>query len=144
MNQGAIVFYTALNNDPWYGDLACWGGYYHANNVRKIVIPGVASASAHASTHGWQFTPHFAISHKSYRTERFVIEPFEMLDWVACWEKGFQERGAGILNMGQKSRFCSLLRNELGVRFHETLNYSWGTVRFLEKSSYVSLSLLVK
>jgi uncharacterized protein with beta-barrel porin domain len=136
INQGALVLYGAWNEPEWYVDWALWGGYYHAHNVRNVNLPGIPGGSAASSTHGWQLTPHFEIGY-DYEDSWFCIEPFDMIDWVACWENGFEEHGAGMLDMGQKDRFCSLLRNELGVRFIETLTYDWGVVAFREKGSYV-------
>lgn len=136
INQGALVLYSAWNEPEWYVNWALWGGYYHAHNVRNIDLPGIPSGSAASSTHGWQLTPHFEIGY-DYEDNWFCVEPFDMIDWVACWENGFEEHGAGMLDMGQKDRFCSLLRNELGVRFVETLVYDWGAVAFREKGSYV-------
>jgi len=138
INQAALMFYGAwVESKPkWYVNWALWGGYYHANNVREINLPGIVGGSAISSTNGWQLTPHFEVGY-DYEDNWFCVEPFDMIDWVACWERGFQEHGAGSLNMGQKGRFCSLLRNELGVRFNETLTYDWGTVTFREKGSYV-------
>jgi uncharacterized protein with beta-barrel porin domain len=38
--------------------------------------------------------------------------------------------------MGQKGRFCSLVRGETGIRFHEIAEISWGRIVFSEKASY--------
>ena len=59
-----------------------------------------------------------------------------MADWVANWEDGFNEHGAGDLNMGQEDRFCSLVRGEAGFRFHEIAQFQWGCLVFREKGSY--------
>ena len=45
-------------------------------------------------------------------------------------------KGAKSLNMGQKSRFCSLIRAEGGLRFHEIAQFDWGKLVFREKASY--------
>lgn len=140
VNQGFLTVYGTLNADQWYFDLGVWGGYYHANNYRKISFPGV-KATARSDTHGWQVAPHFEVGYDGFwiengRLDWFGIEPFLMADWVANWEKGFHEHGAGDLNMGQKGRFCSLIRTETGVRFHQITEYDWGRLVFREKTSY--------
>jgi uncharacterized protein with beta-barrel porin domain len=117
-------------------DLALWGGLYHTDNSRNIVLPGIGSARASSDTNGWQLTPHFAVGY-TYMTDWVTIEPFEMLDWVVSWEQGFTEHGAGVLNMKQKGRTAALCRNEVGLRFDETLSIRWGMVTFHEKTSYV-------
>jgi Autotransporter beta-domain len=139
INQGAIVFYSEWTYHDYYFNMELWGSGYHTKNVRKINLPGVIGGSALSSTNGWQLTPHLEIGY-DYKNDCWhswlCIEPFTIIDWVANWEQGFHEHGAGKLNMGQKGRFCSLLRNEWGVRFYETLSYDWGTVTFREKGSY--------
>ncbi len=132
INQGALVCYAAWSVSDWYFDLGVWGGMYHARNIRAIVLPGIASANATASTNGWQLTPHFEVGY-DYKDHWFTIEPFDMLDWVVNWEESFHEHGAGVLNIGQEGRTCALLRNEVGVRFNETLSYGWGNCYFPRK-----------
>jgi uncharacterized protein with beta-barrel porin domain len=140
VNQGLLTVYSTLHADQWYFDLGLWGGYYHANNQRKISFPGV-KATAKSDTHGWQLAPHFEVGYDGFNFPEcgckwFGIEPFLMADWVANWEKGFKEHGAGSLDMGQKGRFCSLLRGETGVRFDEIVRFDWGQMVFREKVSY--------
>ncbi len=135
IDQGAVVFYAAWEQRDYYFNMELWGSGYHAKNVREINLPGVIGGSAISSTNGWQCTPHLEVGY-DYKDNWLCVEPFMMLDWVANWERGFQEHGAGKLNMGQKGRFCSLLRTEWGLRFNETLSYDWGTATFREKGSY--------
>jgi autotransporter-like protein len=135
IDQGALMFYAAWEHRDYYFNMELWGSGYHAKNVRVINLPGVVPGSAVSSTNGWQLTPHLEVGY-DYKDDWLCIEPFTVIDWVACWEQGFQEHGAGKLNMGQKGRFCSLLRNEWGLRFNETLSYEWGVLTFREKGSY--------
>lgn len=136
INQGALTAYGAWDARNWYVDLGLWLGLYHANNVRNVALFGIPAGAATSSTNGWQLTPHLEFGYE-HNMDWLRIEPFEMIDWVACWENGFEEHGVGRLNMGQRGRFCSLLRNELGFRFQETLAYDWGSLTLREKSSYV-------
>lgn len=140
LNQGFLIVYGTLNAAQCYFDLGLWGGYYHSNNQRKISFSGV-DATAQSETHGWQAAPHFEVGYDGFWIEGcspkwFGIEPFLMADWVANWESGFQEHGAGSLDMGQKGRFCSLLRGESGLRFHEIVEFGWGRLVIREKGSY--------
>ncbi len=140
VNQGFLTAYGTVNASEWYFDLGIWGGYYHTNNHRNIAFPGV-KATAKSDTHGWQLAPHFEVGYDGFRLNKcdvkwFGVEPFLQGDWVANWEHGLRERGAGNLNMGQKGRFCSLVRGETGIRFHEIAEISWGRIVFSEKASY--------
>jgi len=134
IDQGDLFCYGTFTAGQWYFDTAFWGGYYHAKNVRKIHFKGFAN-SATMKTDGWQFTPHLEVGYEQ-QLGWFGIEPFAQCDWVNCWEKGANESGAGILNMGQNGRYCSLLRSETGVHFEEILTYGWGTLTLMEKGSY--------
>ncbi len=134
VEQGALAFYGMCIPSEWYFDFGLWGGLYRTHNDRNISFPDI-SGTAVSDTHGWQLTPHFEIGY-DYVNKWFSIEPFAMIDWVICWEKGFEEFGAGLLNMGQEDRSCSLLRNELGFRFNEVLSYCWGSLVLREKGAY--------
>jgi uncharacterized protein with beta-barrel porin domain len=135
INQGAAGFYTELEVAEWWFDLGLWGGMYHTDNVRNVNLPGVAGGSAKASINGWQLSPHLELG-CDFDQNWLRIEPFEMMDWVVSWERGFHEHGAGILNMGQDGRTSALLRNEIGIRLIETIFYGWGTLSLREKASY--------
>ncbi len=140
VQQGLLTVYGTLNASNWYFDLGLWGGYYHIDNSRKISFP-FFKATARSDTNGWQLAPHFEVGYDAIwlnccGVEWFGLEPFLMADWVANWEKGFKEHGAGLLNMGQKGRFASLVRGETGLRIHETAIFDWGRMIFTEKVSY--------
>jgi outer membrane autotransporter protein len=47
---------------------------------------------------------------------RFVVEPSGWLDWTELDLDGFEEEGAGALNLAVSQRRVSSLRSELGVR----------------------------
>jgi uncharacterized protein with beta-barrel porin domain len=140
VNQGLLTVYGTLTASDWYFDLGLWGGYYHSDNQRNISFPGF-SATAKSDTHGWQLAPHFEVGYDGLNFPEcgckwFSIEPFFMGDWVANWQKGFKEHGAGMLNMGQKGNFSSLVRGETGLRFYEVAEFNWGKLVFEEKASY--------
>jgi uncharacterized protein with beta-barrel porin domain len=130
VDQGFLTLYgTNLQVAMWYFDLAIWGGYYHSDNYRKISFPG------------WQLAPHIEAGYDGFYWQDcgihwFGIEPFVMGDWVGNWEHGFSEQGADGFNMGQKGRFCSLLRTEMGLRFHEVVEFDCGRLLLREKGSY--------
>jgi len=134
INQGYLTAYSAFRSGFWAIDLSLWGGYYASNNERNIRFTGV-DETAKADIRGWQLAPHVECA-RTWGRNRLRVEPFVMLDWVANWERGFKEHGAGSFNMGQKKRFCSLLRSEIGLRFDERIEWSWGSLTLLEKGSY--------
>jgi len=140
VDQGYLTVYGTLHATKWYSDLGLWGGYYHADNHRKISFPGF-NATAKSSIHGWQLAPHIEVGYQNVISNPclakvFGIDPFLMGDWVANWEHGFREHGASPLNAKQNGRFCSLFRGETGLRFYETVCIDWGQIIFEEKASY--------
>ncbi|MEN9343456.1 MAG: hypothetical protein RLZZ453_243 [Chlamydiota bacterium] len=140
VNQGAINIYGEIICGKWYVDLSAFGGYYASANVRHIVLPGV-DENARATIHGWQLAPHFEVGYEGFLSKGMHsgwrgIEPFFLGDWIVDWEAGFQEKGAGIYDMGQKRRFCSLVRGEIGLRLEQAVIFNAGHLCFTEKGSY--------
>lgn len=141
VDQGAIVLYGTLSRKKWYCDVASWGGYYHLHNIRKIHFPGF-SGRPKSKTNGWQLAPHLELGYGYFKPNSLKrsswagFEPFTMLDWVSTWEHGLKERGTGVLDFGQKGRWCSLLRSESGIRFNEMFYWCWGRLIVREKVSY--------
>jgi len=138
VNQGFLTLYGTLNASKWYFDLGIWGGYYNTFNQRKIAG---RDATAKSNTSGWQMAPHFEVGYDGYwecegDLNWFGMEPFLSGDWVANWEHGLRERGAGSFDMRQKGRFCSEVRAETGLRFYQIAQCTWGRVVFREKISY--------
>lgn len=140
INQGFVTLYGTSKAAEWHFDLGIWGGYYASRNQRRIAFSGL-DKTAHADIKGWQLAPHLEVGYEGFWQDSgcvkwFGMEPFLTGDWVANWEKDFQEYGAENYNMGQDKRFCSLLRAEAGLRLHETLHCNWGRLVFSEKASY--------
>lgn len=140
LNQGLLGFYGMIHATDWYVDLGLTGGYYHTSNLRNMPFT-VGFFQASSTTHGWQLAPHAEIGYEGYLTrvckkQWFGVGPFILGDWVANWEHGLSEHGAGVLNMHQNGRFCSLFRGEVGLRLHEVIKYGWGDLVFQEKGSY--------
>jgi len=141
VNQGFVTLYTMLMAGHWYADMSVWGGYYSSANVRKIIFPSV-DEKAKATIAGWQTAVHLEMGYDRITPSNsgmdwLSLEPFASGDWVGNWEGSFHEHGAKNLNMGQNSRFASILRVESGLRFHEIVRFNSGNkLIFCEKGSY--------
>jgi uncharacterized protein with beta-barrel porin domain len=90
---------------------------------------------------GYQVIPSIEFGYHRFAFDRCEsprcgVAPFLLVDWVANWEHKLKERGAAPFNMGQKSRFSSLLHAEAGLRCHETIKWKKGTVVVREKFAY--------
>jgi outer membrane autotransporter protein len=140
INQGYLTVFGEVIAQDWYIDLALWGGYFASRNVRNIRLPFV-NETAKATIRGWQLTPHFEVGYdgflsKTDQNKWLGVEPFLLADWVAVWQRGYKESGAGSFDMGENSKFCSLFRGETGLRLLQVAHMSWGQIFFTEKGSY--------
>lgn len=140
INQGYLTVYSEFVASDWYFDLALWGGYYSSANERHITYSDI-DETARATIQGWQLTPHFEVGYDGWlggvsQSDWLGVEPFLLIDWVADWERSFSEKGAGVYNMGQEGRFCSLFRGETGIRLQQVIQGEWGRLFFTEKGSY--------
>ena len=140
LNQGYLTAYGTVARDNWYLDLALWGGYYSANNRRRISFPGV-DETARSRIQGWQIAPHIEAGYCGFKWKKchadwFNSDAFVMGDFVVNSEGSFKERGANEFDMGQKKRSCSFFRGETGLRFYEVLECNWGSLVLKEKGSY--------
>ena len=136
INQSMAVLYGELTLSHFYLNMGLWGGYYHIDQERHIAFSGVKE-TALSSPHGWQALPHLEMG-GDFKWVSFTLEPFAMFDWANSWEKSFTEHGAPHFNASQPNHYSSMLRSEAGVRFYEKLLYSWGSLTFVEKGSYVN------
>jgi len=140
VEQGLVFFYGTTHAQNWYFDLGLAGGFYRGLSVRKISFPGV-NETAKSHPQGWQVAPSLEVGYHRFDLQhcvgaKFGASPFVLVDWVANWEQKLREKGAGELNMGQASRFCSLLHGEAGFRLYETAQWKRGKVVFREKLAY--------
>lgn len=135
VNQEYALLYADFTLPYFFFNGALWGGLYQMSNDR-LTLGFIPSKS---SPNGWLLSPHIEISTPFLaKGNWFGIDPFAMVDWANCWQNSFREKGRSGLNISMDSQYCSLLRSEIGIRFYETLTYSWGNLKIEEKASYVN------
>ena len=134
VNQGFLSLYSSTNFENTYLDLSLTGGLYSGKNYRNIIFPGV-NELATSSPKGYQLAPSIELGYK-HQTRSLEVSPFILLDWVANWENKYIENGSYNFNAAQNARFCSLLHDEIGLRFGKTMNWSKGIAVFQEKFAY--------
>ena len=133
-HQEFLTVYGSWNRKYFFINLALWGGLYQSRNTRRTM-----NMTAKANVDGWLLSPHLEISTPFYGKEPwFVIEPFVMFDWANNWQDGFKESGASGFNIVVGNQYSSLLRSEAGLRFYQSLGYTWGSVILLQKGSWVN------
>jgi uncharacterized protein with beta-barrel porin domain len=67
-----------------------------------------------------------------------VLEPFAAFDYVADWEQGYTESGAGIVSTQVHRRTIGMLRSEAGLRLYQVYNPCWGVCVLKETAAYVN------
>ena len=135
VNQEYALLYADFTLPYFFFNGALWGGLYQMSNDR-LTLGFIHSKS---SPNGWLLSPHIEISTPFLaKGDWFGIDPFAMVDWANSWQNSFREKGRSGLNLSMDSQYCSLLRSEIGIRFYETLTYSWGHLKIEEKASYVN------
>jgi len=135
INQEYALLYADFNQPYFFFNVALWGGLYQMSNERHTL--GFITSTS--SPNGWLLSPHveFGVPFIAKR-DWFGIDPFVMVDWANSWQNSFREKGKSGLNISLNSQYSSLLRSEIGVRFYETLEFSWGRLKIEEKGSYVN------
>ncbi len=136
LQEETACFYSAFKKSVARIQAVLWGGYYQVYNERHVL--SVITSTAHFS--GWILAPQVEIALPFALTHNRLgwIEPFVMMNWVNGWQDHFTEKGASGFNLVMKSLYSSLLQSELGLRFYEHFDYSWGRFSLVEKLSYVN------
>lgn len=101
--------------DQWYLDGSLVAGLQRYRAYRTV-YPGVWANNQHE---GYQLTPHVGGGYKvpmGTYTARF----FAGLDYAYSFENGYQETGAPLNNLYQKSRTASMMRLEGGAAVSQT------------------------
>lgn len=142
INHESAVLYASFDQPYFYIDVALWGGVYEAANKRKSFTTIISKDKIN----GWTLSPHIELSKAFSLTscERFVFEPFIMLDCANSWLSRYREKGESGFNLTLKERCISILRNEIGVRFYETFYQPWGCLTLEQKVAYANRTPLSK
>jgi len=128
--------YGAYYGDHFRFNAVLWGGLYQLWNVRHT-LPLITSRS---KTSGWILDPHIELATPWAfdQKDRYVVEPFFMIDWVNSWQNRFTESGSAGFNLKVGNLYGSLLQSEVGCRFYERFEQRWGNICLEEKLSYVN------
>ncbi len=131
--------FGSLYGNYFIGDFylspAVWGLFNKIDNTRNISFPGF-SEKAHADIFAWQLVPHLEIGYDVEFSWGDMI-PFTSADWAISWQRGYQEQGAFPFNAKQKAKSSSMVRSEIGLKFCEKWDTSWGAFFLTEKGSYI-------
>ena len=135
LQEEMACLYGSYQWDHFWMNAVLWGGLYQFHNERHTL--SLITSTAH--TRGWIVSPHLeGAAPFAIKNNWCWIEPFLMLDWVNSWQRHFTERGSSGFNVVMDNHYASLLQTQLGLRFYEELQASWGKCLIEEKLSYVN------
>ncbi len=136
LQEELLFVYSAYQRQHFWINAALWGGLYQMTNKRYTL----SSIRSTTGTDGWLFTPHLEVAAPLSIFDDGILsfEPFAMADFVNNWQHHFTEHGASGLNLQLTDQWTSVLRSEVGFRFYQALNYSYGTLLLQEKVSYIN------
>ena len=132
INQEMLVAYSSWQNQTFFVDATCWGGFYQLHGVRKTQ----GTPTGHFRTHGYTLSPHV-----EFRAELPFIcsmEALAMVDWINQWQCHYVEHSSLDFRLNVPKTYGSLLRSEIGLRFCQLYCFGWGNIEILEKASYVN------
>ncbi|MDP1609394.1 MAG: autotransporter domain-containing protein [Chlamydiales bacterium] len=135
INYGFASVYGNYFIEDFYLSPAIWGLFNETDNTRNISFPGF-SEKAHADIFVWQLVPHLEVGYDVEFCWGDMI-PFTSLDWAISWQRSYQEHGASPFNAQQKANDSSMVRSEIGLKFCEKWDQSWGSFFLREKASYI-------
>jgi uncharacterized protein with beta-barrel porin domain len=131
ISEGLFGFYTNYYFDSFFveGSLLTSMGSY--DTQRRIFIqsqnPNSNYISAVAKGDHWSYSldTHFGVGGTFYvmRSEHQIqMQPFALFDYTLFFQRGFEETGAGALDLTVERRFSQMLRSEVGLSFSSSFS----------------------
>jgi outer membrane autotransporter protein len=120
---GGSIYGTYFNKHTYFETVLSYGDQSYDNN-RNIVI-GPLLRTAHSEHDGDVFSAYGAGGY-SFQSKEWIIRPFGSMQYVYLDEDGFQESGAGSINLRVDGRKTESLVSNLGVRFARVFEFEGG------------------
>lgn len=133
---GATSFYANYYLEDFYLKGAFWGVFHQIDNRRDIAYSNI-DTQARGKINGWQIDPHLEGGYIR-ELSGYEFQVYAAFDCVVNWEGGFTEKGAGNLNVYQKSNSSSMLQSVLGLKFFQKMESRLARYGFKEGVSYIN------
>jgi autotransporter-associated beta strand protein len=107
------------------------GAKDHFAVTRHIFYPGF-SANAKSKHSAWEYDVHlgsgydFPIRTWNAQSPSVYMRPFVNFDYFSLSETGFQETGAGVLDLNVYDKDSQFLRSQLGIQLSRSMTFSMG------------------
>ncbi len=111
--------YGSLFSDRYYLDVAVSYGRESYDNIRQIEI-GTLSETASSSHHGDLYSFYTEAGY-NFERHRWIVQPFVALQYNYLEEEGYNESGAGGLDLNLAGSSTDSLASDLGLRLSRPL-----------------------
>jgi fibronectin-binding autotransporter adhesin len=107
------------------------GAKDHFAVTRHIFYPGF-SANAKSKHSAWEYDVHlgsgydFPIRTWNAQSPSVYMRPFVNFDYFSLSENGFEEKGAGVLDLNVYDKDSKFLRSQVGVQLSRSMTFSKG------------------
>lgn len=107
------------------------GAKDHFAVTRHIFYPGF-SANAKSKHSAWEYDVHlgsgydFPIRTWNAQSPSVYMRPFVNFDYFSLSENGFEEKGAGVLDLNVYDKDSKFLRSQVGVQLSRSMTFSMG------------------
>ena len=98
------------------------GGYYDIDRTRITNIPGINPRTAESSNEAWSLSAGGELGLNLNLGERTYLQPFAGVTWGQYWGNGYNETGAGSLNLQVQGQSANEWQPTAGARLMHAYN----------------------
>lgn len=113
-------------------------GAYNRYNVRRRINFVTIDRTAHGLHTGYTFVPSLEFGKSIKLINGIEVAPFIREDYIHVYEKGYQEKNAGALNLRIKSKTTESLRSETGLNVSQKYTIGEDLLQIRAKVAYVN------
>ena len=119
-------FYTGWYDDAFYLESILTYGSQQFDNKRNVVV-GATRYTAHSDHDGNLYSAYLGSGY-DFGDDAWKVGPFVSLEYLYLDEDGFEEEGAGVLNLTVDDRQTDALLSYIGVRTQSVIDTGVGAL----------------
>jgi len=149
LSKGRIKDYLASVYGTWFYDKlyvnASFTGAYNRYNIRRrMTFHTSLDRTAHSRHKGYVLAPSLEVGQGFTLLNGIEVVPFIRGDYIHIHENGYEEKGAGSLNLHIRKKTNTALRTEPGLNIYRHFKLEEGLLTAKVKLSYVNKHPLKK
>lgn len=98
------------------------GGYYDIDRTRVVAIPTIDNRTATSNNEAWSLAAGGEFGLNLKLQERTFLQPFAGVSWGQYWGNGYNETGAGSLNLQVQGQSANQWQPTAGARLMHAYN----------------------